>query len=126
MPFTGDTYALPAGSLVSNGDISDASQHNTPLSDIESALTELKGLTSSATLTDNTRDIGTSALRYANAYAVNLKPGAGTVTWTSGAGTPEGVVTAAIGSMFTRTDGGASTTLYVKESGVGNTGWVAK
>ena len=43
-----------------------------------------------------------------------------------GTGTPEGVVTAGIGTLFLRTDGGASTTLYVKESGTGNTGWVAK
>lgn len=43
-----------------------------------------------------------------------------------GTGTPEGVVTAGIGSLFLRTDGGTSTTLYVKESGTGNTGWVAK
>lgn len=47
-------------------------------------------------------------------------------TWTTGTGTPEGAVTAPIGSLFSRTDGGASTTLYVKESGAGNTGWVAK
>ena len=44
----------------------------------------------------------------------------------AGADTPEGVVTAPIGSLFLRTNGGASTTLYVKQSGVGNTGWVAK
>ena len=44
----------------------------------------------------------------------------------SGSGTPENVITAPIGSIYTRTDGGASTTLYVKESGTGNTGWVAK
>ena len=44
----------------------------------------------------------------------------------SGAGSPEGVITAAVGSMYTRTDGGAGTSLYVKESGSGNTGWVAK
>jgi hypothetical protein len=44
----------------------------------------------------------------------------------AGAGTPEGVVTAAMGSLFLRTDGGASTTLYVKTSGAGNTGWTAK
>ena len=48
------------------------------------------------------------------------------VIWSSGTGTPEAVVTAPIGSMFTRTDGGAGTTLYVKETGVGNTGWVGK
>ena len=44
----------------------------------------------------------------------------------SGTGTPEGAVTASTGSVFLRTDGGANTTLYVKESGTGNTGWVAK
>jgi len=43
-----------------------------------------------------------------------------------GAGTPEGAVTAPVGAIFSRTDGGAGTTFYVKESGVGNTGWVAK
>lgn len=43
-----------------------------------------------------------------------------------GNGTPEGAVTANVGSLFLRRDGGASTTLYVKESGTGNTGWIAK
>jgi hypothetical protein len=43
-----------------------------------------------------------------------------------GAGSPEGVVTAPVGAIYSRTDGGASTTLYVKESGAGNTGWIAK
>jgi len=43
-----------------------------------------------------------------------------------GAGSPESVVTAVVGSLFLRTDGGAATTLYVKESGSGNTGWIAK
>lgn len=41
-------------------------------------------------------------------------------------GTPEGAITAPVGSLAVRTDGGANTTLYVKESGVGNTGWIAK
>ena len=44
----------------------------------------------------------------------------------SGSGTPEAVVTAPIGSLYVRTDGGAATSLYVKESGTGNTGWVGK
>lgn len=44
----------------------------------------------------------------------------------SGAGTPEAAVTAPVGSLFLRTDGGATTTLYVKTSGTGNTGWTAK
>lgn len=42
----------------------------------------------------------------------------------TGTGSPEGVVTGAVGDLFLRTDGGAFTTLYVKESGAGNTGWV--
>lgn len=47
-------------------------------------------------------------------------------TLSSGSGSPEGVVTANVGSVYLRTNGGASTTFYVKESGTGNTGWVAK
>jgi hypothetical protein len=43
-----------------------------------------------------------------------------------GAGTPEGVVTAPIGAVYHNTTGGAGTSFYVKESGTGNTGWVAK
>lgn len=41
-------------------------------------------------------------------------------------GSPESVWDADIGSRFFRTDGGASTACYIKESGVANTGWVAK
>lgn len=43
-----------------------------------------------------------------------------------GTGTPEGVVTAPVGTLFIRSDGGTSSVLYVKETGTGNTGWVAK
>lgn len=43
-----------------------------------------------------------------------------------GSGSPEGVIVAGVGSTYRRTDGGANTTFYVKESGTGNTGWVAK
>jgi hypothetical protein len=49
-----------------------------------------------------------------------------TVFLGSGNGSPEGSIAAPIGSLWTRIDGGAGTTLYVKESGTGNTGWVAK
>jgi Pectate lyase superfamily protein len=41
-----------------------------------------------------------------------------------GSGSPEGVVTAAVGSTYQRTDGAAGNSLYIKESGTGNTGWV--
>lgn len=42
----------------------------------------------------------------------------------AGTGSPEGAATAPVGSLYVRTDGSAGTTLYVKESGTGNTGWV--
>lgn len=45
---------------------------------------------------------------------------------TSGSGSPEGVVTATPGHIYLNSDGGAGTTLFVKESGTGNTGWIGK
>ena len=44
----------------------------------------------------------------------------------AGTGSPENALSAPVGALFLRTNGGASTTLYIKESGTGNTGWVAK
>lgn len=83
--------------------------------------------------TDNSFDIGASgATRPRSGYFGTLLRSpkfetADAVNWTSGAGSPEGAVTAAVGALYTRTDGGAGTTLYVKESGgAGNTGWVGK
>jgi hypothetical protein len=44
-----------------------------------------------------------------------------------GAGTPEGAVTAPVGAVYHRTDGGLLTSFYVKESSpTPNTGWVGK
>jgi len=48
------------------------------------------------------------------------------ITLTSGSGSPEGVVTASPGSLYLNTAGGELTSLYVKTSGNGNTGWVGK
>lgn len=42
-----------------------------------------------------------------------------------GSGTPEGVITARIGSVYLNTAGGAGATWWYKESGTGNTGWIA-
>jgi hypothetical protein len=42
-----------------------------------------------------------------------------------GTGSPETVVTAPVGSIYLRLNGGAGTVLYLKETGTGNTGWVA-
>lgn len=44
----------------------------------------------------------------------------------TGTGSPEGIVTAPVGSIYLRTNGAAGTTFHVKESGTGNTGWSAK
>lgn len=44
----------------------------------------------------------------------------------SGSGSPEGVVTASAGCLYLNTDGGTNTTMWVKESGSGATGWTAK
>lgn len=48
------------------------------------------------------------------------------VIWTSGEGSPEGSIVAPKGSLYTRTNGAAGETLYVKQTGAGNTGWVVK
>lgn len=50
--------------------------------------------------------------------------GVGTQLFT-GTGTPEGVVTARIGSMYLRRDGGPGTAVYYKEQGLAALGWVA-
>lgn len=42
-----------------------------------------------------------------------------------GYGTPESSVTAGVSSLYMRLDGAVGTTLYQKQSGTGNTGWVA-
>lgn len=70
--------------------------------------------------------LGSSTRRWGRGYIDQLRMGAGEVLTTTGAGSPESSITAPVGSLYLRTDGGAGTTLYVKESGSGNTGWVAK
>lgn len=44
----------------------------------------------------------------------------------TGLGNPENVEVGTVGWMYIRTDGGTGAVLYIKESGVGDTGWVAK
>jgi hypothetical protein len=45
---------------------------------------------------------------------------------TRGAGSPEGVVVADVGSLYLQSDGGPGSALWVKESGAAATGWTAK
>jgi len=71
--------------------------------------------------------VGQLARRMLDGFFQRLRFGAGTVMLTSGTGSPEGVLAAAVGSLYTRTDGGTGTVLYVKETGAATaTGWVAK
>lgn len=45
----------------------------------------------------------------------------------TGTGSPEGIVVADVGSLYLRTDGSTSTTLYVKTANAGlATGWTGK
>lgn len=74
---------------------------------------------------DNAMALGGSASRFSETYTGNVRMGSGATIETSASGTPEGVVTAAVGSRYWRTDGTAGTRLYWKATGAGNTGWVA-
>jgi len=58
--------------------------------------------------------------------APKITGGSNTAALYAGTGSPEGVVTATGGSHYMRTDGGAGTSFYVKETASGNTGWAAK
>lgn len=81
---------------------------------------------------------GSIAGSVANAHAQNTDTGttsasfhlnlSGTgATIKTGTGSPNSAVVGSVGDLFLRTDGGSSTTLYVKESGSAtNTGWIAK
>lgn len=60
------------------------------------------------------------------ALADTLFIGSANLRIRTGTGTPEGALTGRVGDLYLRSDGGASTTFYVKESGTGNTGWVGK
>lgn len=73
----------------------------------------------------DTKSLGRSDQRWGSSYVIK-RHYSSSVFDSSGKGTPEGSVSASVGSTYRRTDGGAGTTFYVKESGSGNTGWVAK
>lgn len=69
--------------------------------------------------------IESSWLNDVNKVVYNNLPTNG-IVWKTGVGSPEGVVTAPVGSLYSNTSGGTNTTLYVKTSGTSNTGWTAK
>lgn len=91
-------------------------------------LTPPRGFTSAVFQFDSTAAVttvnGVEAGRIGVPGGIRFASGSGGATITAGTGSPESAVTANVGSLFLRTDGGEDTTLYVKESGTGNTGWV--
>ena len=74
---------------------------------------------------DNTKTLGASNRYWKETFTKKVTYSAG-VFDSAGAGSPEGVLVAGKGSTYRRTDGSTGSTFYVKESGTGNTGWIAK
>jgi hypothetical protein len=86
---------------------------------------------SGSTYVEIANDLGQSLLQIgvakAQIYPAQFSLGnQSLVSFLIGAGSPEGSVSASPGAICQRTNGGAATSLYVKETGTGNTGWVAK
>jgi len=86
----------------------------------------LNGVTNSIVLGYAALTHGSNTATIGDTNITVLYVGAGRIGWFQGAGSPETVVVADIGSFYSRKDGGAVTSFYVKESGTGNTGWIAK
>ena len=140
-----------AGTLTTNGSLlvaGNASSNNAFISNAAAGALGFKCATAGCRIGLNTTGsvrieddtFGTMVLTAAGGISTagNFSSAAGNITtgdkfkfsanvWIGqGTGTPEGAVSAAVGSIFVRTDGGAGTSIYVKESGSGNTGWVGK
>lgn len=69
-----------------------------------------------------TTDLNANTYNINNSGRINFNAASSVV---SGTGSPNGVVTAPVGSVFLRLDGITGTTLYSKVTGSGNTGWSA-
>ena len=68
-------------------------------------------------------DTRISSLRYISTTYVGTTSSFPKIT--AGSGVPEGVISGAVGSVYLRTDGGATTSIYFKEAGSLSTGWVS-
>ncbi|WP_294358486.1 hypothetical protein [uncultured Sphingomonas sp.] len=131
--FPGDVYLQSgfAGRIEFNAGGAGAWNFQTaPSGSAGSAVTQTTRLQITASSTrpgaDAAYTSGEASLRWSATYSARYCYSA-TVCDYAGSGTPLNVVVAGIGSTFRRTDGGTSTTFYVKESGAGaSTGWVAK
>lgn len=108
---------IAADSIISGNVLRNVSVHANSIGIITNSVKGALGANTFAGLTNNVWD-------GASAQPIIRRP-FGTTQLFEGTGSPESVVTAPIGSIYLRRDGGASTAFYVKESGTGNTGWVA-
>lgn len=107
-------YSLPAGSLISNGDVSDASDLNTPLSDIEADLNAARpivaGGTGATTAADARTNLGVAIGTDVQAYDADLAAIAGLssngIVTRTGSGTAAArTITAGAGISVTNGDG---------------------
>ena len=64
-----------------------------------------------------------TSLAYSYAPEMEFSGGAGVLV---GHGSPQGIVSGKVGTLYLRLDGSPGATLYVKESGTSTTGWAAK
>jgi hypothetical protein len=79
----------------------------------------------SASIVANSNTVQGSFIGHANLSVATPPIGSLQDGWYSGTGSPNGQVTAVVSSIYSQRDGGPGTALWVKESGSGNTGWVA-
>jgi hypothetical protein len=132
----GDPAVLPARiswiSTLLDIDVATSSTSSNLSNRIGRAVNTSGSYTTDFFLGDNTSTVRTRIDHKAGTVATsggvsigNSSYGGGPI-WVSGTGSPEGVVTGVKGSLYSRTNGGAGTCLYVKESASGNTGWVPK
>lgn len=73
-----------------------------------------------------THDGATELSRMLRFLYENIAGDGETVRVYRGYGSPLNVVAAGIGSIYMRLDGGAGTSIYIKESGTDGSGWAAK
>lgn len=124
-PATTSKFQLTNGTSTSNPTITigDTTVNTVIKRNINDANTCLVARQTNASATGNILDLSNSG---GVVTSFNISGNMSSPLIKFGTGSPEGVVTAGVGCLYSRTNGGAGTTLYVKESGTGNTGWVAK
>ena len=122
----GNTAAAIKQAILSESDLDITTKSIAQLSDVFSTMTPSDGEVLTYDTTNGWQNEAAGLPLSGGTLTGDLSVNSTAAIITSGSGTPESVVTAPIGSLFLRTDGGAGTSLYVKESGAGNTGWVGK